>query len=372
LQRAENVYLFYNTETDVLGQGEMSRYLRQLLNESNMQPKMQILYNDIQPLPIKPISITKDERIIDILKTLSDPKPYGRFTGISPSALSSYIDCSLKFYFQYVAKVKEPNEVEEEIDARVLGNFLHDAMENIYTHIKNNAAGKVVESADIKEAQKSIDNVLNMLFIKKYNLDPNKEVVLEGQRYVVHEIVRQMVLQILKRDEAYTPFEIVAVEEAGMNYKVKLNNSSTTVVIGGKLDRVDKKENTIRIVDYKTGKDKTEFDNLASLFISDKDRNKAAFQTLLYALLYISNTSYAQETKFQPGLISRTGLFDDDFSFGFKMAKQLITDAIPLMPEFEARLKELLEELFNKEVPFAQTSETELCRYCAYKNICYR
>jgi hypothetical protein len=372
LQRAENIYLFYNTETDVLGQGEMSRYLRQLLNESNMQPKMQILYNDIQPLAIKPISIAKDDNVIDTLKTLSDPKPYGKFTGVSPSALSSYIDCSLKFYFQYVAKVKEPNEVEEEIDARVLGNFLHDAMEHIYTRLKESTAGKPIESADIKEAQKSIDGVLNILFVKKYNLDPNKEVVLEGQRYVVREIVRQMVLQILKRDDAYTPFEIVAVEEAGMNYKVKLDHAATTVVIGGKLDRVDKKDNTIRIVDYKTGKDKTEFDTIASLFVSDKDRNKAAFQTLLYALLYISNTSYAQETKFQPGLISRTGLFDDDFSFGFKMAKQRITDALPLMPEFESRLKELLEELFNKEVPFAQTTETDLCRYCAYKNICYR
>jgi CRISPR/Cas system-associated exonuclease Cas4 (RecB family) len=372
LQRAENVFLFYNTETDVLGQGEMSRYLRQLLNESNMQPQMQILYNDIQPLAIKPISITKDEKVIDILKTLSEPKPYGKFLGISPSALNSYIECQLRFYFQYVAKVREPDEVEEDIDARVLGNFLHDAMEHIYARLKDLKAGKAIEASDIKEVQKSIDSVLNAFFVKKYNLDPNKEVVLEGQRYVVREIVKQMVLRILKRDEAYTPFEIIAVEEAGMNYKVKLDNVSTTVVIGGKLDRVDKKGNTIRIVDYKTGKDKTDFDSVESLFIPDKDRNKAAFQTLLYALLYISNTKYAHETKFQPGLISRTGLFDDNFSFGLKMAKERITDALPLMPEFEARLKELVEELFNVEVPFAQTTVTENCRYCAYKNICYR
>lgn len=372
LQRAENVYLFYNTETDVLGQGEMSRYLRQLLNESNMQPQMQILYNDIQPPAIKPIAITKDERMIDILKSLSEPKPYGKFTGISPSALSSYIDCKLKFYFQYVAKIKEPNEVEEEIDARVLGNFLHDAMEYIYTQLKNAKGTNQLESSDIQKAQNSVDTVLDNLFASKYNLDPTKKVVLEGQRYVVREIVKQMVLQILRRDEAYTPFEIIAVEEAGMNYNVKLNTVSTTVKIGGKLDRVDKKGNTVRIVDYKTGKDKTEFESIESLFISDNDRNKAAFQTLLYALLYISNTSYDKETKFQPGLVSRTGLFDDNFHFGFTMAKQPINDALPLMDEFEARLKELLEELFNPNVQFTQTSDTDLCRYCAYNKICYR
>jgi hypothetical protein len=372
LQRAENIYLFYNTETDVLGQGEMSRYLRQLLNESGMTPKMQILHNDIQPVEIKPIAIAKDEKILDALHKLSEGNPRSAFKGISPSALNSYIECQLKFYFQYIAKVKEHDEVEEDIDARVLGIFLHDAMEHLYITLKQNKAGKPVEVADLKEAQKSVDRLLNNLFAEKYNLDTHKEIVLEGQRYVVREIVKQMVMQILKRDEAYAPFEILAIEEADMNYEVALSNASYKVTIGGKIDRVDKKNNAVRIVDYKTGKDEINFESVASLFISDKDRNKAAFQTFLYALLYISNTNYSQETKFLPGIINRRGLFNNDFAFGFTINKQRIYDVLPLLPEFEERLKNLLEELFNLEVPFAQTTVVESCRYCSYKNICYR
>ncbi|MDQ2657942.1 MAG: PD-(D/E)XK nuclease family protein, partial [Bacteroidota bacterium] len=130
LQRAENVFLFYNSETDVLGQGEMSRYLQQLLFESNLNIRKHVLHNPVQPRSITPVSIVKNEEVLHNLIKLNEGNAY--FKGISPSALNSYIECRLQFYFRHVAKIREADEVEEELDARVLGNFLHDVMENFY------------------------------------------------------------------------------------------------------------------------------------------------------------------------------------------------------------------------------------------------
>ena len=73
-----------------------------------------------------------------------------------------------------------------------------------------------------------------------------------------------------------------------------------------------------------------------------------------------------------PGLINRMNLFDDGFSFGLKMGRDLVTNVDPLLPEFEARLKELFEELFNPEIPFDQTTSLENCKNCPYTQICYR
>ena len=132
LQRAENIFLIYNSETDVLGQGEMSRYLQQLIYESSLQPDRFVLHNPIKTLPVAPIVIQKDEGILQILAKLNEGNTY--FKGISPSALNTYIECKLKFYFRYVVKIKEADEVEEDVDARVMGNFLHKLMEFFYQH----------------------------------------------------------------------------------------------------------------------------------------------------------------------------------------------------------------------------------------------
>jgi hypothetical protein len=370
LQRAENIFLFYNSETDVLGQGEMSRYLQQLLFESNLKPIRHVLHNPVQPLAVKPIQIAKNGAILEALSKLNEGNAY--FQGISPSALNAYIECRLKFYFQHVAKIKEPNAVEEDIDARVMGNFLHHVMELFYKSIMERNKNNTIEAADLENSKAGVEGLIETVFRETYNLDPQKKMEFEGQRLVVREVVKHFALEIIKKDKAYAPFEIVALEKSGMTFRVAIDKAPGYAVIGGKIDRVDRKDNRIRIIDYKTGRDTLEFDSLASLFQRSEKRNKAAFQTILYAMLYQKSSSVNNETRLVPGLINRINLFDSDFNFGLTMAKTPITDVLPLLEEFEQHLKALLEELFNPDEPFDQTKVLKTCGYCAYKDICHR
>ncbi len=369
LQRAENIFLFYNSETDVLGQGEMSRYLQQLIYESGLTIERRVLHNPIQPRPINPITIFKDEGVTEALGKLSEGN--SRFKGISPSALNTYIECRLRFYLRHVARIKEADEVEEDLDARVLGNFLHEVMERFYKHIRERKGGKLVEASDLVEGESLIEKLIDEVFVNAYRLDPSKPVEYEGQRLVVREVVKRFAHRIVEMDKAYAPFVMEALEQEGLLYNVKLNSAPGSVLISGKIDRVDRKGDLIRVIDYKTGKDKLDFESIASLFSRDQKRNKAAFQTMLYALLYKANTS-GNGSRIVPGLINRMNVFDKNFQFGLKVGKTYVEDVDPLLGEFELHLKTLLDELFDPVVPFDQTTDTEMCRFCPYESICYR
>jgi hypothetical protein len=372
LQRAENVCLFYNSETDVLGQGEMSRYLQQLLFESGIPYEKKVLHNPIQPLDVNPISVKKTKPVLDEMMKLNEGNAY--FKGISPSALNAYIECRLKFYFKHIAKIKEPNEVEEELDARVLGNFLHDVMEKYYRALNQRNGHPEIDKKDFSDWETIVDKLIDEVFINGYKLEPGKPVIYEGQRLVVKEIVKRFAHRIIEMDKAYAPFTIEALEYGDIRYNVPISHPPYKAILSGKIDRVDKKENLIRIIDYKTGKDKLNFETIASLFARDSKRNKAAFQTLLYALLYKRSAGENKTSGAQlvPGLLNRLNLFDDEFSFGLKLGKDLIHDAAPFLEEFEGRIQEVFNDLYNPDQPFDQTDDLENCKFCPYGQLCYR
>lgn len=376
LQRAENIHLFYNTETDKLGQGEMSRYLQQLIFESGLPIERLTLYNPVEPQPVQPISIEKNESVLRSLIKLNEPKYQSKAMGISPSALYMFLECRLKFYFRYVAEIKEPNEVEEELDARLLGNLLHDVMDSFYKQIGDRKKSKLIESSDFEDTEKTILQLIDKAFIKTYTLDTDRQVEYEGQRIVVREVIRRLAARIIEKDKAYAPFSIEGLEQEGLATRIKIQHNPGQVIISGKIDRVDVKDHLLRIIDYKTGRDELKFTSVPLLFERDgKKQNKAAFQTLFYALLYKYNLpdELRHDTlRIMPVLINRMNLFDQDFEYGLRMNKDILHDATHILPEFETHLRALLNDLFDPAIPFTQTTQHESCKYCPYKAICSR
>ncbi len=248
-------------------------------------------------------------------------------------------------------------------------------MERFYKNISARKTDRYIEKNDLIHYGKEIDKLIDEVFIENYRLEPDKEVTYEGQRLVVKEVVKRFIDRIIEMDQAYAPFYIEGLEQEGLTFELKIDQPPYKAVIGGKIDRVDRKDDVLRVIDYKTGKDKLNFDSVASLFSRTSDRNKAAFQTLLYALLY-KRTHLADgrwnNAKLIPGLINRLNLFDEGFSFGLKVGKDNVTDVEPLLPEFEARMRELFNEVFDPEKPFDQTTELSNCKLCPYTQLCYR
>ncbi len=369
LQRAENVQLLYNTEPDILGQGEMSRFLQQLFIESEWEIRREILHTPIRPRRAEPIVIQKDARVQEALAKLNEGT--SRFKGLSPSALNAYIDCSLQFYFRRIANLREPTEIEEYLDARLFGTLLHEVLEKFYQGIQERKKSSLVQSTDFDHYKATLSKLLDEAFAKQYGLDAGRKMVYEGQILVVREVIRSFAEKVLEHDRAYVPFTIEGLERGEMLYHVPIPHAPGKVVLSGKIDRLDRKDSTVRILDYKTGKGDLEFASIESLFDGNAKRNKAAFQTLIYALLYKANHS-VDDITLVPGLVSRQNLFADVFRPHLRLDKEEVGDARELLGEFETRLKKLLEDMFDPSIPFVQTENTKNCEYCPFRGICYR
>jgi hypothetical protein len=369
LQRAENIFLFYNTETDVLGQGEMSRLLQQLIYESGLNPLHKILSSPLRPHPVEPIVIEKSDQVIALIAKINDGN--SRFKGISPSALNAYLECRLQFYLKHIIKIREADEVEEDLDARVLGTLLHHMMEQFYKNLTAEKKSRLVEPDDFEGLDKKLATLLDQAFMEYYHLDPTKKVEYDGQRIIVREVVNQIARRILEEDRKYAPFTLEGTEIKGLTYSIRIHQLPGVAILGGTIDRVDRRGDVVRVIDYKTGRDKLDFESVESLFMRNDKRNKAAFQTLLYALLYMKNTDL-EGIRVVPGLFNRVNLFEDDFNFGFRLEKEPLVDIRSVLPEFEARLKEVVEEIFDPTTVFDQTTDIKTCRFCPYKAICYR
>jgi ATP-dependent helicase/DNAse subunit B len=342
-----------------------------LLNESGWNIQQQVLTNQIQINTTGPIVIEKDQTIIELLKSkYSDPN--GR--GISPSALNEYIECSLKFYLKHLAELKEAAEVEEDLDARVFGNFLHDVMHGFYADILSSRDSKVITADDFDNVKVKISKLIDAVFINHYKLDPEKEVVYQGQRVVVKEIVSKFAEHILVLDKKYAPFTIELIEEKNFSVMFVFDaREERAVKLMGRIDRVDSKDGIVRVVDYKTGADKLSIKSIESFFSREGKRNKAAFQTILYAWMFHEKSKdHLNIRQLTAGLVNRENLFKVPFKFAFEMDKKSIYDVRPYFSEFQDRLEQLLQELLNPEVAFVQTMEEKICTYCVYKSICRR
>ncbi len=380
LQRAKNIQIFYNTESEALGGGEMSRYLQQLVYESDLKIEKVILTQDIETVEVKEITIAKDAKVMArmdkyiIGKTKEDKR-------LAPSALSTYLDCRLKFYFKYIANIVEPDELEGEVDAKVFGNILHQTLEEIYeSHIAKNDS-HLINIEDFKTLILSVDACIDAAFRRHFGTPKGKAYKYEGRNVIVREIIKKFTKKVLEMDKFYAPFEVLGLEmgeEEGfaLDIKIKASQGNVTLGLKGIIDRVDRKDDVVRVIDYKTGKDEKTFTTVADLFDRNLEkRNKVAMQTIFYSLLY-QNSNSSESAIITPAVFNSKEMFGDKFDYRLKYKDEgksaILFDATPFLEEYKTHLKQLLEEMYDVNTPFDQTDDVKKCGYCAYKEICRR
>ena len=373
LQRAENITLFYNTETGYNGEGEKSRYLNQLIYDSEFE-----IHESVMKLPVKPavteeITIEKDETVMRILEGfLAGKDNNSRF---SPTALNSYLDCSLKFYFSYVAGLQEPETVADEIDAAVFGNLLHYSLEYIYEEWMKHEKNQLLND-DFEKLSKHLEPGIIHAFKKVYDSKGN-DFIFEGNNLLVRNILQKYIKEILKIDKQHAPFELVSLESRQLfPDDIPLGKSGLKPGLKGTIDRIDRKEDYIRIIDYKTGIVDNLFKGIDSLFDrSNMKRNKAAFQLLFYCMLYAENNP-SETLKIVPGLYGMRSVFNEKFDFRLicKTDKEAetVTNARIFLPDFKEKLGLLIDEIFDKNTAFSQVDDQKVCEYCPFITICNR
>jgi CRISPR/Cas system-associated exonuclease Cas4 (RecB family) len=369
IQRARNVALIYNASSGGLQTGERSRFLHQLYYDMKLNITEIQVGSSISQIPVKPVIIKKTEEVSIALKDYL--KENGRT--LSPSAINEFLNCPVKFYFHYLAGLKQPEEVGEDVDARLFGNLIHNSLRRIYK-IFGNEMVTPEKIRKIRDDQNLLDDIVDQAFCEEIfdDKDGTGGRKPEGYNLIVHQVILTYLGQFLKAEISATPFRLISLEEKYYT-KISLNVEGEYVQVstGGIIDRIDEKNGFKRILDYKTGVVKNKFSSVASLFGEDeKERNDAVFQVLLYSYVY---------QRLNPGVSIAPGLFFlrqshlDNFSEAIIMGqKNKLDDFSVVADEFEVRLQKALERLFDKKIPFVQTDNLKICGYCAYAGICRR
>lgn len=376
LQRAERITLIYNTSSDGLNRGEWSRFMLQFLIEWPHPITRQFLEAGQSPQGTSPITVEKTPDVMRRMQSLFDVRanPKAKF---SPSALNYYLDCPLKFYYRYVAGLSAPDEVSAEIDSATFGSIFHYAAEHIYKDLTTH--GKVINKEALEtllrnevKLQDYVDTAFKKLF---FNVPQNEKPEYNGVQLINSAVIARYLKQLLQNDLRYAPFTFIASEmEVDEPIDIQTPKGVIKSRIGGIIDRMDSKDGTLRIVDYKTGGDADTPPHVESLFIPDKKRSNYVFQTFLYAAIMCRK----QPTmKIAPALLYIHRAATETYSLVIQMGeprkpKEAVEDFSKYEKEYRERLQGLLEEIFNPEKSFTQTEIIEKCTYCDFKALCKR
>ena len=384
LQRAENVTMVYNGNADApgIGKGQISRYLLQLI-VSGTDIKRITLKPDRSDTTITPVTVQKTQSVLQELCRQYDVSNKDSY--LSPSALNKYMDCKLKFYLAQIAGLKKPDETDTDIDFAMFGTLFHKSAELTYNYLASKTPDHTVTSQDIEALLNDyarLEGFVQQAFREDYF--GGKEIGktdYSGTQAINYEVILKYLRQILRMDmEVYSTFQYIGSESSGYNHYIEVHNplqsgSTLQVRLKGIIDRLDCKDGILRIVDYKTGKDKGAPASIDDLFppTESKKRKSQAFQIMYYAYIMSMQPQFSKYKLAPTLLYTRTSSKPTKEDIYYKIGPDVLTDFIGQCgQEFEEKLKAIITEIFNPDIPFEPTDDKETCRNCDFASLCGR
>jgi len=341
LQDAKNIHLLFNALSSGVNTGEKSRFITQIEMESQHQINHIIVENSSDPIISKPIEIVKTPIVIQQLSKWKEK--------VSASHLTSYLYNPIDFYLSKVLNTSETDEIEEELSIRNYGNLVHYTLQEIYENIK----GKILKNSDLQTSIQRIDEFIDMA-IEKLKHQP--EFYNKGMNFIHKAIARKVILNILNHDleliKSGNTLEIVDIEKRFENIDFYLDKEKTDKVsFFGFIDRIDKLNGNIRIIDYKTAKTKNLTVKIDELNQSDYFQNserKQAMQLCLYQYV-IQNLpefwGYPVETGIWSFADAKKGVVSLEFAQGS------LDDAM-------ISIQNLILEILNPDINFIEKSKS--------------
>ena len=370
LQRAKDVTLVYNNATNDGQTGEMSRFMLQQMVEREKPIHYQTLQAGQQTTLRHPKEIVKTDKVMTIMKERFS-KENG---GISPTAISTYLRCQLRFFYHYVGNLIEPDDNDEElVDNRIFGNIFHKAAQNLYEQLKALTGNHITALAidDLLKSGVEIEQKVDEAFMTElFKIDdPHRKMpVLDGLQLINREVIIKYIRQLLETDRKLAPFSILGLEKP-----VKMPLDWT--IVRGYIDRLDRitdpetGEDIIRVIDYKTGaKKQKDLPDVAAIF--DPANVKEHSDYYLQAFLYSHIIRREIQVPVSPLLLFIQHAGSDEYDPTLKLGKEPVRDIATVSDEFMTLLTEKMSEIFCQDLAFSPTEDHDRCSSCPYKMLC--
>ncbi|APZ45964.1 hypothetical protein BW723_06505 [Polaribacter reichenbachii] len=347
LQRAKNVYILYNTEHDVFGSGEKSRFVTQLeMMRTDIVQKLVSPKIVSQKVELK--EIEKNDLVFDRLKELAKQ-------GFSPSSLTNYLHNPVSFYKQKILRIKEFDDVEETVAYNTLGTVVHETLDELYKPFM----GKFLKFDDVVTMEKSAKD----LVVKHFKIYFKNGDISTGKNRLIFEVANRFVVNFLASEKRILKDEnnqlkIIATEE-NLSAEIEINGIDFSIKLHGNVDRVDELNGEIRIIDYKSGMVKSsELKVLDFEELRAKEQYKA-IQVLLYGYLFTKSKKFDFSKNLKAGIYSfknlNSGFLTINFSSNYRNPDTNITEE--KLDEFIEQLKSYILEIYNPEVDFIEPAD---------------
>ena len=344
----------------------MSRFMLQLMAESGHSIQRYTLQAGQAPMTLAPKPVIKEPAVMARLKGLKR---------ISPTAINCYLRCPLRFFYSQVAGIKEPdNNDEETIDNRMFGNIFHYASQILYKPLS--ARGKIIHHADIEYLQKHpelIEQAVDKAF--SHELFNGQTPHYNGLQLINRKVIIHYLRLLLTIDRKLVPFRILGLEkEVKTTLPIRTSEGEQILTVGGIIDRLDEVDGTLRVIDYKTGNRQQEkLPDVQAIFNPENIKKHSDYylQTILYStIINRSETENPSKLPVSPALLFIQHSSGEQFNPTLILGNAPIQDVASLKEEFIQLLTQLLEEIFEPNVPFRPTPHIERCEFCPYRQLC--
>lgn len=362
LHNAKKINLFYNSLSDSSGLGEPSRFIRQIeyeLVKKNPKVKLQHFQYKSPIINLKSniISVDKDDTMLK------------KITKLSPTSISTYLRCSLQYYWKYIMNIN-CDEVNEEIQMNVIGSIIHNTLDELYRNFGNEI---VTESKFLEVRNQYLDKCYqNALRNNNFRNGLPKT----GFNSIIASVIDTMISRFLDNEHNIVKENSLRILCTEKELSFHLNN----VELHGFADRIDLLNDKLRVIDYKTGSVNPYDVSISANAKQLQDMHDKSIQLIMYKYLFIkmlnSNTlgldealiAHIEEENIVPGIIALQKMSNGVF--------ELKVNNADLANDFEAQcdimFEQLISDIFDKNNPFTQTDDTKVCGYCGFRNICKR
>ena len=397
ISRANNVYLYYVTSNSGMRVGEPSRYITQLQYLfPGIDFAMDVIPSAVASADDKTISVKKDTKVVGELNELQTIKTGENVKNnhITASALKTYLNCRLAFYFGNVKRIRVKDEAQDFIDDATLGNIVHRAFEFVYKEGETYNKDRLEQLAGNRcEIKRIVTKAVNEKYLGIKEDDSRIDNPLTDEAKLVSDHVCNYIIEILKAEanSNFLPFTYVAHEDKTENVQITLEKGGKKITFNVKqyIDRIDsfvKSDETkvLRIIDYKTGSDDPAVgNNWQQKILRD---NTAVFQLLFYCEV-VRQLKHEYEYKdyqlkpliYQVRNIPVEGVIKDITFNG-----TVVDNYDDYRDDFRSILFDIVNEIFDENVPFDQSSykngrwdeqapyafDTKSCKFCNFQFIC--
>jgi ATP-dependent exoDNAse (exonuclease V) beta subunit len=350
--------LYYNNLADNVGSGmgEPSRFIKQIEYEyAKNNPKVELEYYQYKSPVIKDI-----EDAITIEKT---DEALQKIQRLSPTSIGTYVRCPLQFYWKYIEQIKDETP-EEEIQSNVVGSIIHDTLDNFYKLFGNDLISLALFDEMYK---KHFQDCYQKALIN--NKFPNG-LPDTGFNCLNKTAINNMLDNFIRYERKFLAegnrLSIISTE---IELTKNIDYQGYKIELYGKADRIDKVNDEIRVIDYKTGKVNPSDVRIGKNQILITDMAEKSIQLLIYKYLFLQGNPSINADNVNPGIIGFQKLSHGVYALE-------IDESHDLSKSFEENctsyFNDFLSGLFNKNTPFAQTDELKNCSFCDFKNICKR